>query len=382
MLGFVGHYAPDSRALDPASSAAGNQVQREIVAELREASSPEPTFAISMTPRPAWPRGPVILKRVNEPGATFPTLLNLPVLKHAAFALGTFVELLRARPRICVQYNAYVFENLALLAYRRLFRGSRIAIVVQDIHTAPGRLRLRGASLRSLSEKLAIRLARGFDLAVPVSAEIVRDFGFTPQRCMVFPGGVTRFARELAEVAEDAPLDDIAVIAGALEPYNGVDLLVRRWLDGDAPGVLHVFGRGSLAKAVEEAAERSDHVVFHGLQSESVVIDWQRRARWNFCLRYGVGLTETYFFPSKLFNVLCAPGVPVANAFRGLPDLLHPHLCLVEDGLADLPARLRASNEVRTAEAVRARRAIVASTYSWTACVQEMLTRLAQPAHA
>jgi glycosyltransferase involved in cell wall biosynthesis len=381
-LAFIGHYAPLSRALMAASAPSGNQVQREILAELQAQSSGEPAFGVSMTPAPAWPRGPVAVPGIVECDVRFPALVNLPLLKHLVFAVRVLLELVRRRPRLCVQYNAYVFENLALLAYRTFAPRSRIALVVQDVYVRTGAPRLSRAGLRAATERLALRLARRFDLVVPVSADIVRDFRLAPERCLLFPGGVTRFARELARVSEDAPLDDIAVIAGALEPHNGADVLVRRWVEAGVRSVLHVFGRGPLAGVVADAAARSDRVVFHGLQPEAVVVEWQRRARWNFCLRYGIGLHEGYFFPSKLFHVLCAPGVPIANDFRGLPDALRPHLCLVGDDLADLAARLEASSAARTPEGVRQRRAMVMTEYSWTACIREVVERLAPSAHA
>lgn len=369
---FVGHFAPLSQALEQASSVAGNQVQRQIFQEFSQQCGVERAVCYVMTPQSFWPHGPFIARSLTEGAMEFIGYLNLPVLKHLIFALRLLVRLLVARPQFCLQYNSYLFENLALLLFRLCHRGSAIAIIIQDIHVLTGVPLLSKRGLRSLSERTSLRLAKRFDMIVPISSAIVTDFHFAPSKCFVFQGGITEFAVQIMRGPEQQ-LQEIGVFAGGLERHNGIDRLVDQWLASGIEQPLHVFGRGSLERHVEQAARQSDRIVFHGFQPEHVVLAWQLKARWNFCLRYSLGLNQTYFFPSKLFNILCAPGAVVVNDFHALPETVRDYLCVVSDDLSDLAEHLPAAASLSSPDCARVRREIVRSKHSWHSCIGQIV---------
>jgi hypothetical protein len=369
---FVGHFAPISQALEQASSVAGNQVQRQIFHEVSQQCGVERTACFVMTPQPFWPRGPLISRSMTEGRIEFIGYLNLPVLKHLIFALRLLVRLLVARPQLCLQYNSYLLENLALLLFRLCHRGSALAIIIQDIHVVTGVSLLSKQGLRSLSERTSLRLAKRFDMIVPISSAIVADFHFPPSKSVVFQGGITEFALQIKHGAEQ-PLEEIGVFAGGLERHNGIDRLVDQWLASSIEQPLHVFGRGSLERHVKQAAQQSNRIVFHGLQPENVVLAWQLKARWNFCLRYSLGLNQTYFFPSKLFNILCAPGAVVVNDFYALPETVRDYVCVVSDDLSDLAEHLPAAASLSSPDCVRVRRELVLSKHSWHWCIGQIV---------
>ncbi|GLT20764.1 hypothetical protein GCM10007933_02160 [Zoogloea oryzae] len=171
-------------------------------------------------------------------------------------------------------------------------------------------------------------------------------------------------------------LDEMAVFAGALESHNGVDKLVRQWIQYDINYPLHVFGRGSLEKEIRDMAERSEWVFFHGLVSEAEVAQWQARSLWNFCLRYSIGLNQRYFFPSKFFNIAAAPGGVIVNNLYGLPDVLRPYLSVVDEGLTQLKSALDKARVLGEAEFVKERHELLRDSYSWRACILTILSRL------
>jgi hypothetical protein len=379
---FIGHFSPLSRALEHASSAAGNQVQRQIADEIARHCGNARAACFSMTPQPYWPRGPLLSSSETEGSIEFPGYLNLPVLKHFLFSLRLLGHLLATRPQLCLQYNSYLFENLTLLLYRLWRRGTAVAIIIQDIHVELDAPVLSKPGLLSLSARASLFFSRFFDLIVPISREIVEDFGMDPNKCLVFQGGATEFGTHLMNGPNDGRLADLGVFAGALEPHNGIDLLIERWEADGIDTVLHVFGRGSLAERVTQAAERCPNIVYHGFQPEHLVLDWQRCARWNFCLRYSVGIDQTYFFPSKLFNIVCAPGVVVVNDFHALPTSIKDHLCVVRDDLLDLAVRLRNSNALSSPARVEIRRQIVRAEHCWSSCVRQILGALQKVANA
>ena len=369
---FISHLAPSSQVLEQGTSAAGNQVQRQIFQELSQQYGIESVACFAMTPSPAWPRGPFISRSQKEGSIAFIGYLNLPVIKHIIFALRLLAHLIIYRPQLCLQYNSYLFENFALLLYRWYCRDSALAIIIQDIHVSVGKSLLSKAGLRSHSERISLRFAKRFDMIVPISSAIIKDFHLAPSKCMVFQGGVTEFAVKVMN-GQEQTLTDVGVFAGGLEPHNGIDRLVDQWLAGGIHHQLHVFGRGSLEGRVKKAALMSDRIIFHGFQPEHVVLEWQRRARWNFCLRYSLGINQTYFFPSKFFNILCAPGSVVVNDFYALPGTVRDHVCIIKDDLSNLAACLLSAIDLSSPESVNARREIVRAKHSWRSCIAQVI---------
>lgn len=369
---MIGHFSPYSRAIDQASSPAGNQVQRKILKELSDQCGSDAVACYSMAPQPSWPVGPIFVDTESEGEVTFLGYLNFPVIKHFCFACSLLLELFKYRPRFVIQYNSFVFENIAILVYRILFIRAFVCVIVQDIHITLGSDFFSRLWFRSIFEWFGLFLARNFDLIVPVSYKIIKDFNMEPSKCIVFQGGVTDFAEKIIH-SDMSQLSEIGVFAGALEPYNGVDRLINQWLCDDIDRELHIFGRGSLESMIREASLRYDKIIYHGFQSEDDVIFWLRKARWNFCFRYNEGLNEAYFFPSKFFNILCAPGVVIVNDFYGLPAGVRNFVCVVPDELSTLKKVMAQSLHQFDSNLVSERKHIVQKNYSWHACIKSVL---------
>ena len=330
---FIGAFEPNTNPNNPATSAAGNLVQNEILSILVEEARhlKIDVFALSHKPARAWPYGAFFSPSGNAGCIRVPAFINLPVFKHLNFGFALFYHLVVNRPKIAVAYNPGPFENLALLVYRLVAKRLYIVSIIQDIHTDAGHIR----SLRALSDYVSMRMARQVDLTIPISSAIVKDFKLSMDKALIFRGGMTRQCRQLLN-AKPSVLKPYAVFAGALESYNGIDVLLPAWIQSDNKFVLHVFGKGALSALVSDYARKSDRIVFHGFQNEVVIETWQSESAFNFCLRYSKGIDQRYFFPSKFFSAVAAPGVPVANNFYGFPDALIEHCYIVDDDLNNL----------------------------------------------
>jgi len=370
---FVGHFAPSCHAMDEASSAAGNQVQRQIIKELEFKCGAANVASYSMAPSPAWPHGPLVSRSLVEGSVAYIGYINLPVIKHIEFAVRLLIAILRSRPQLCLQYNSYLFENIALVLVRLFLSKIALCICIQDIHVSPQVSIFSKRGLRSFSERASLWVARRFNIIVPISDSIIDDFHLDRSKCFVFQGGITDYAEKLMKQSELIPLQDIAVFAGALEPHNGIDLLVDQWITSKIEWPLHVFGRGSLHEHVSLAAEHTGKIVFHGFQPEHVVFKWQCKARWNFCLRYSLGLNERYFFPSKFFNIVCASGAVLTNDFHGIPVSLREHIIVISEDLSDLSDRLTETFELADQNMVVMRHEIVVDEFSWGTCIGKIL---------
>jgi hypothetical protein len=368
---FVGHFSSKRDNDSIASSVAGNRVQREILENMKHYAAGD-TQCYSMSPFPCWPRGPLLVKSTKEDLIEFIGYLNLPGLKHLFFSVKLLLRFFQLRPRFFLQYNSYLLENLCLLCYRFFNNPTVLVVVIQDIHVVQREFSFSWRYLRSLTERLSLRLARRFNYVVPISEAIISDFNFDHSRCFVFQGGVTEFAEQLMLCQQSGITEEIGVFAGALESYNGVDKLVDQWVSRGFDQTLHIFGKGSLRPYVEQAARITDRIIYHGQQPEEVINQWQCRSKWNFCLRYSANLEQRYFFPSKFFNIVCAPGAVVTNNFYGLPDALKEHINIVSDDLSNLSSVLVRSKDNATSCNLRRRRLIVRSLHSWRTCMGQI----------
>jgi glycosyltransferase involved in cell wall biosynthesis len=373
-IAFIGHFAPASNAYGQASSIAGNLVQRQILSEIRMLDAIEKVSCYVMEPQPAWPRGPLVVDRIIEEDIEYVGYLNLPLIKHLYFSCILFLRLVALRPKLCIQYNSYLFENIALILYRKFSIRSLLAVVIQDVHVSQRFSLLTKRGLRSIMESMSLFFATNFDIIVPISHEIAMDFGFSPEKCLIFKGGLTDLSAQLIKY-HGGELENIAVFAGGLEKHNGIDRLVNQWLNSGIEYDLHIFGRGTLELCVKEAAQHSSRIFYHGFQPEAVVQQWVAKARWNFCLRYSDGLNQEYFFPSKFFNIACAPGVAVVNKFHDLPYSLITYVCVVDDDLLDLNVKIASSDSYLDPNCMDARREILMSQYSWKTCINNIVKK-------
>lgn len=369
---FIGHFSPGSETLHVAASPAGNQVQRQILKEFKSKFSQFEIICYSMAPMPAWPRGKLIHRSKTEENIKFIGFINIQIIKHIIFAIRFLIKCLSNPPLLCLQYNSYLFENLALLIIKKINNDIEISIIIQDIWVVKNAPFFSKVGIRSLFEKTSLSLAKKFDLIFPISEEIIKDFKLSPSKSFLFQGGVTEFAKTLITKIPYPSLK-VGVFAGALEPYNGIDLLVKEWIRQKIPYCLHVFGRGSLSALVADAANASKYVKYHGFQPENVIIDLQSKAYWNFCFRFSNGLEQKYFFPSKIFNILAAPGSVIVNDFYGLTSPLRNHVTIIRDDFSNLLSALVSAEKIICIDAVHFRRNFLLANHNWETLINKLM---------
>jgi glycosyltransferase involved in cell wall biosynthesis len=367
---FVGHFSPSKPICAIADSPAGNQVNRKINACLSDQYEGQ-SFCVSMATAAAYPKGPLIIKSNIENNIQFVGYINIAIIKHIIFSIRLFLIFLKSRPNLCIQYNSFLFENIALYIYKRFINNIFVAIILQDITIISQNKKGISRKVRDFMEYAGLLILRKFNLIIPVSKKIINDFGFNESNFFTFIGGITFFAEELMKL--DNELNDFAVYAGKLERYNGFDRLIKAWTNQNINKYLHIFGKGSLEGEVIELSSKNKYIVFHGQHSEEKIIEWQSRATWNFCLRYSEGIDQDYFFPSKLFNICCARGEVIVNDFNGIPEDLGCCISIIDNDLAKLSQVLELTKDSISGESYQERRSIVRDRYSWEACIRKIL---------
>ena len=311
---YVGKFSKTGAWQNKFSSAAGDLVQGQIISELKTLSPHQVTRYIAMEPNRIWPGSGLHIKGAKECGGEFISYINLPLIKNIIFATKIFGQCLRHKPDIVIQYNSYLFENIAILLYARL-SGAKTCQILQDI-----RIGREFTWLARQHDKIANLSLKRFDYVLPITEAISKKLGLDKHKYQVFSGGITNRGFELLGSA--AKTVNIAVFAGALERHNGIDKLISFWTNRFPELDLHIFGRGSLTSTVLRACDINPRLIYHGFLPQEEIMKWQKIAKFNFCLRYSDGIQEEYFFPSKFFDIACAPGLLIVNNFKNLPPFM------------------------------------------------------------
>jgi glycosyltransferase involved in cell wall biosynthesis len=160
----------------------------------------------------------------------------------------------RFRPDAVVAQTAY--EGAAALLART---GAKVVVEVHgDWRTST---RLYGSPLRRLLSGVADRVAafalRRADAVRTVSpfrAGLVRELGVEPAADFPAYMDIGPFLREPVPLPEQP----VALFVGVLEAYKNIDGLARAWRAANAPGELHVVGKGSREDVVRELGVRWD----------------------------------------------------------------------------------------------------------------------------
>ena len=342
---------------DAVSSAAGDLVQKQIFA-----SNPpdEKKYFIAMQPVAVWPKGNFFVKGTKKENGKFISYINLPILRELIFAFYILKNLKGVD--YVFQYNSYFFSNFVITLFKRFFHYKSI-IVMQDYRSGE-----MFSKKDLLADKFASYFLPFFDGYILITKYFIDFFNLNEKKALVFPGAITEHGIDALNDTGTVELQEIAVYAGALEPHNGVDVLIENWIEQNIDIPLHIFGKGSLKNYVEKINNKN--VIFHGFQPSSVVYELQSKAKYNFCLRMSSGLNEEFFFPSKFFNLVCYRGRLIVNDFKNLPEDLKPHLLVLNSNLSNLKSLLM---EHQIDESIK-RDAIL--NYQWKYAIQNIIDKL------
>jgi len=358
---FVGAF-DDVDAVNFRGSAAGAKVQTEIIEAL--SSQLELVSAFVMPERPSWPVGRLFINGSTSGFVKFLPIFNLGFIKKPWFFSILLFYLFRERPRILFQYNSSISGALFSLVARLV--SCKSVLILQDLNAPVSfgwSFFLKPKIIFGYVYAKIIPLC--FDLYIPISNSYIEDLALPEDRCMVFQGGALKAFIRAASQSYMPSSRSTAVFAGALEEYNGVDILVSNWPTREEfKCQLNVFGKGSLQPYVESFSSQNDNVVFHGFQNPSIVDDYVLRADFNFCLRYSKGIKQAYFFPSKFFDMVLSRGVIVCNDFENIPSDLRKYLTFVDDDLSGLISVLRGAQKLNPVCFSR-KIELVESSYTW-----------------
>jgi len=368
LVSFVG--AIPSPVLDDPRyySPAGKNVQCEIIKNI-EASHGSVLNAF-LTPVPSWPRGPLWVRNTEFEKTSWLAFFNFPFLKQLSFSLSLLVWLFIYKPKLIYIYNVKFFCVLTLLLYRFISADVKLVVFIQDI------LPCTGWDFRNLIDYFAIYMAKRFDVLLPISEFIAKDFGFDPKKTIIVQGGVNKEMVKNKDFIDK--MQNSMVFCGKLERYNGLDKLIHKWKDYEGSSKLYVYGDGSLRRWVEDFVikNKSYSIEFHGRVSSNTAREIVDSSGLVFVLRYSIGINANYFFPSKFFEAMISNSVVVCNEFPGLPSALSEFCILLKDDLSDINLKLSGENIEKYRLMIDKRKEIALEMFSWDSHFKKILRLL------
>jgi glycosyltransferase involved in cell wall biosynthesis len=313
------------------------------------------------------------------PPASGVTLEVLPgPAKGAAVRLATELDRLAWLERRLRHFEADVlYERLALhsAAGSAAARALGIPHVVELNAPLPAEAaRYRRLDLAEEADRLEAVVLADAELVLAVSrplAEYAASRG--ARKVEVLPNAVSAEAVRIPRHEHEPP---IAVFAGALRPWHGVDCIAEAWaLLGDNAPPLLVVGDGPGRELLECVGARVTGVLPHRDVSA-------RLAEADIGLAPYAHDAPDYFSPLKLFEYLAAGLATVAGDLPGVRDVVsHEEAVVIPRG--DAPALAAAVAEL-TADPDRRRRlgeagrALVAARHTWEHRAHTVLGLLAR----
>ncbi len=339
-IAIVGCVVPDdSRFHGPAFNRAAQMFNDELIRGLASGElGPATTFSVE--PLPSFPRGSRLFGRMGSEFLRAGTrvrllpFINVHPLKVLTGGLSTFAALMawafrhRADRRVMHVINLTMPPGWAVWLAARLTR-SVASVSVLDVWQ-PGAL-VPDTYARRLDFAVQRWLLPRFDRHMVVAEAIADDF-FPGRRVCLLEGGVAPdrlgAGPRSRESLDPAPFR--MVLAGSLEPYNGIRLALAALAILPPDVELVVAGTGSLAGEVQAASGRETRLTHRGFLSFDEVMDLYASADLLLNLRLTADRTTRYFFPSKLMELL-ASGTPVLSTSSGHTASEYGHVLYLLD---------------------------------------------------
>jgi glycosyltransferase involved in cell wall biosynthesis len=324
---FVGAWVPDLPVFHGSAFNRAGQMYQRGLARAWSAAGLAPSTIYSIEPLPAFPRSARLFGRRGHVGVEdgrivrFLPFVNVHPLKAITAGLVTVGTLIgwawrhRKQPRIIHCFNLTMPPGIFLLFAARL-TGSRAFVSLADV-CKPGAIVPDTWAWR-LDYWLQRQIIPRFDGILLQSRAIADELARGRHVCQI-NGGILGECFAAAPVARSGEKPFRVVLAGSLEPYNGVDVVLQAFDDLGDDVALIVAGKGSAVDRVTRAAAGDPRITYAGELGFGALIDLYRSADLLLNVRLTQAIDTHYFFPSKLMELL-ASGVPVLSTRS--PDIV------------------------------------------------------------
>lgn len=374
---YIANFSPVTDFANKAYAPSAQQVQKQILHEINKSAGLENVLCLSVAPNQMWPMGNLYINPVSESNIRFISYINISVVRNIIIFCKILSCLFKHPVETIIVYNCRLSMIMPVRIVSMFNKNIFSCCIVQDIYMTRNSSKSIRSHLRAIVEKTSLYFIRQFSCVVAITADIIADFKIPKENSFVFSGGITNYALSIInEPVEN--LENIAVFAGGLVEHNGVGLLAESWINQNINFDLYIFGKGRLSARIEEISKTSSHVKYMGFLPEEALRPWLRRSKWNFCLRYSRGIDSRYFFPSKFYNLLSAPGVIFVNQSQDIPEDLRSDVIVLNDDLSDLSEQLNKSIDGLPPETITQRRQKLQSQHSWSYCVEKIFSRKEQ----
>ena len=321
-----------------AYAASGSQVQLEIIKSIKKAYSNSLITSFIVEPNKTWPFANFFINKNVSSDFYFFSYINIKYIREIQIIFKKFKQIFLNTPNYIFVYNITFLESI-FYSLLKIFFKFRIILFIQDVN--------ENNFLQYFSNKITYKLVSNFDILIPITNSIINDFNLPPKKCILFSGGCTDIAYKMQQIClkNTINLQPIAVFAGRLEKYNGIDKLVDYWVKNNIQYELHIYGSGSCLKDLEISILLNSNIKYFGLVSDIDVFNIQQYSAVNICLRYSIDMNQNYFFPSKIFNLLSAPGSVLINNFNNIPLDMFKYCMILDDDFSNLSQILDSTND-------------------------------------
>ena len=200
-----------------AYAASGSQVQLEIIKSIKKIFSYDSFTTFIFEPNKTWPFSSLYINKNHNSDFIFHSYINIKYIRELHILYKRIIQIVLIKPNYIFIYNITFLESIIYNVFQKIYK-FKVILFIQDIN--------ENNFLEILLNKLTFKLASNFDILVPITNTIIKDFKLPKKKCILFSGGCTEIAYKMQQNCfnnQNIKLYPKAVFAGRLEKYNGID---------------------------------------------------------------------------------------------------------------------------------------------------------------
>jgi glycosyltransferase involved in cell wall biosynthesis len=326
-----------------AVSVAGNKMQLGFLRGLKKHSNKIVTFSVK--PYQMWRgKGKFFVKGQksfidDEIELNHITYINLLFIKQVTISFSIFFSLLfwclinfKDSKKVVLVYNTLSYMASPALLISKIFR-CRSVVIVADLPTKnPNK-----SIIQKIEDKKEIELIKEFELLLPLTEDIAKDFG-SNQPYLVIEAGIDM--KYIKTLNEKKSKNFNIVFSGSLNQFSGINLAIAAMNKINNNSIkLNIYGKGYLMDYVIKQSYLNTNIIYHGTVANEKMMKIQKSSDLLINPRIPDDFTTKYTFPSKIVEYM-ATGVPVlCNKLSGIPHEYYNYITALDSPDEELWAK-------------------------------------------
>ena len=225
---------------------------------------------------------------------------------------------------------------------KRHFPNSKVFLIVPDL---PQYMDFSQCSIRAMLKRIDYHYIKKYlrcvDGYILYSAKMAEFLQLTENQWMLMPSIIASEPEINNFSWQKSEHNKICLYAGTLSKAFGIETIIEAFLGANVPASeLHIYGAGEMSAYVQNMADKSPCIKYHGFKDPSVIKQAEQNANLLLNVRDNTLEYTKYSCPSKLIEYMSS-GTPVLSVkLEGVPQEYYKYIYTIDSidklGLANM----------------------------------------------